>query len=116
MAGSDGMAVMRREPPIDGASVPRRACVEEFAQDGECLLYSAVKDEASALNRTATEIWQLCDGLRCIGGIAAVLATRYGVATELMLDEVALALSALHARGLIEFTGGTDAAGTPWRQ
>lgn len=112
MAGGDGIGAMRPEPPIDGTSVPRRVCVEEFAQDGECLLYSAVRDEASALNRTATEIWQLCDGLQSIGAIAAVLATRYGVGEELMLDDVASALKALHARGLIEFIRSTATAAT----
>src|SRR5262245_30182106 len=56
MPGSDGVEAMRLGPPIDETFVPRRACVEEFAQDGECLLYSAARDEASALNRTATEI------------------------------------------------------------
>ena len=110
MAGSDGIAAMRMESPIDGSSVPRRVCVEEFAQDGECILYSAVRDEASALNRTATEIWQLCDGSQNIGAIAAALATRYGVDPELMIDDVSCALRGLRARGLIEFTRGTAAA------
>ena len=110
MAGSDGLTSLRLEPPIDGGSVPRPACVEAFAQDGECLLYSAVLDQASALNRTATEIWQLCDGLQSAAVIAAVLATRYGVDAESMLDEVVGALGALHARGLIEFPRDTTRA------
>jgi hypothetical protein len=93
---------MHPEPAIDGASIPRGTCVEELAQDGECLLYCAIRDEASALNRTATEIWQLCDGVQSIRAIAGVLAGRYAVDMDVMLEEVVRAVGAFHARGLIE--------------
>jgi len=61
------------------AMVPRQRTVETFASDGEALLYSATRDEASALNRTATEIWELCDGTKTVGAIARALSQRYGV-------------------------------------
>ena len=57
--------------------VPHRANVERFAAEGECLLYNPARDEASALNRSATEIWELCDGRLTIGAIARVLGERY---------------------------------------
>ena len=63
----------------DGSTLPRRIAVEELVQDGECLLYSPSRDEASALNRTATEVWSLCDGRLTLSGIAGVLGERYGV-------------------------------------
>jgi hypothetical protein len=91
----------------DGISLPRRITVEEFVQDGECLLYNPSRDQASALNRTATEVWSLCDGRLTLSGIAGVLGERYGVDGAMLLDDVARALVALRARGLIEFLSGS---------
>ena len=98
---------------LDRALVPRRATVEDFLSDGECLLYSSSRDEASALNRTATEIRQLCDGSLTVNGIAEILGERYGVEKNLLLEDISLALLALRARGLVEFpagSGGTRAS------
>ena len=86
-------------------TVPRRASVEDFARDGECLIYNAARDEASALNQTAAEIWALCDGVLSIGAIARALSERYGVDEGLLVDEVAQALLTLRTRGLVEFPG-----------
>jgi hypothetical protein len=87
----------------DGSSLPRRIAVEEFVQAGECLLYNPSRDEASTLNRTATEVWSLCDGRLTLRKIAAVLSERYGVTDTMLLEDVARVLAALRARGLIEF-------------
>jgi hypothetical protein len=91
----------------DSRSLPRRIAVEEFVEEGECLLYNPSRDEASALNRTATEVWALCDGRLTLGGIAAVLGERYGVNDAMLLDDVTRVLVALRARGLIEFLPGS---------
>jgi hypothetical protein len=88
--------------------LPRRIAVEEFVQDGECLVYHPSRDEASALNRTATEVWLLCDGLLTFSGIAGVLAERYAVNEAMLLDDVARVLVALRARGLIELLPGSQ--------
>jgi hypothetical protein len=90
---------------LDHALVRRHSAVDEFVSDGECLLYSAVRDQASVLNRTSTEIWQLCDGARTIGDITRTLAGRYGVDEGLLLGDVAAAVSMLCERGLVEVTG-----------
>ena len=99
-AGKEGVVA-------DGRSLPRRIAVEEFVQDGECLLYNPSRDEASALNRTATEVWSLCDGRLTPSGIARALGERYGVNDAMLLDDVARVLAALRARGLIEFVPGS---------
>jgi hypothetical protein len=91
---------------VDASSVPARAPADDFTSDGECLLYNPGRDEASALNRTATEIWQLCDGVRSIDGIARILGERYGLDRDLLLGDVTRALLTLRSRGLIEFPGG----------
>ena len=87
---------------IDLAVVPRQRRVEAFASDGESLLYSATRDEASALNRTATEIWELCDGTRTVGAIAQELGQRYGVDEAHLLADVTAAVAMLRARGLVD--------------
>jgi hypothetical protein len=87
---------------IHGEAVPRRVTVEAFAQDGEALLYSADRDEASALNRTATEVWELCDGRLTVREIAGALGNHYGVPGELLFDDVASVVVALRRRGLVE--------------
>jgi len=89
-----------------GRTRPRRIAVEEFVHEGECLLYDPSLDEASALNRTATEVWSLCDGRLTLSEIAGVLGERYGVADTMLLEDVAQVLTALRARGLIEFLPG----------
>ena len=88
-------------------AVPRQQRVEAFASDGESLLYSAVRDEASALNRTATEIWDLCDGTKTVAAIARVLGQRYGLDEAQLVADVTAAVTALRARGLVDLSGGT---------
>jgi len=90
--------------------VPSRTRVEQFASDGECLVYSAVRDEANALNRTATEVWQLCDGVLTVRGIAEVLGRRYLVDPDLLFDDVREVLDVLLARGLIDIRPPANAS------
>ena len=97
----------REDVVAAGRSVPRRIAVEEFVEEGECLVYNPSRDEASALNRTATEVWSLCDGRLTMSDIAGVLGARYGVTGNILLEDVARALAALGARGLIEFLPGS---------
>ena len=87
---------------IHAAVVPRQRRVEAFASDGESLLYSAMRDEASTLNRTATEIWELCDGTRTIEAIARALGQRYGVDEMYLLADVMAAVTTLRARELVD--------------
>ena len=107
MTGAEDASSEKEGVVADGRSVPRRIAAEEFVQDGECLLYNPSRDEASALNRTATEVWLLCDGRLTLSGIAGVLGERYGVDEAMLLDDVALVLAALRARGLIEWLPGS---------
>ena len=100
------MSIESRGEPIDHTFVPRRASVEGFQANGECVLYDPARDEASALNRTATEIWALCDGTLTVAAIAQVLGDRYGLDEGLFLDEVAAALRTMRDRGLVGLSPG----------
>lgn len=90
---------------MHAAIVPCQRNVEAFAAGGESLLYSATRDQASALNRTATEIWELCDGTRTIAAIADALGQRYGVDGAYLLADVTAAVATLRARGLVDLSG-----------
>lgn len=109
MTGETDGLVGRSGPSIERTSVPRRGRVEVFAQDGECLLYHPDRDEATALNRTATDVWTLCDGALSVDAIARSLASRYGVDDDALADDVGAALRDLLARGLIEIRTGEPA-------
>jgi hypothetical protein len=102
MALHEGMSSFGGERLVRDVA-PRRAPVKEFAEAGECLVYSAARDEATALNKTATEIWVLCDGTRDVEAITRVLADRYGVAPRLLVDDVVQTVCTFHEKGLVEF-------------
>jgi pyrroloquinoline quinone biosynthesis protein D len=102
---TDGATDGAGDLPMHAAIVPCRRSVEALASDGESLLYCATRDQASALNRTATEIWELCDGTRTIGAIARALGQRYGVDDEYLLADVTAAVTTLRARGLVDLSG-----------
>jgi Coenzyme PQQ synthesis protein D (PqqD) len=93
----------RERVTLDVTLIPQRAAVDDLLSDGECLVYNSSRDEASALNRSATEIWQLCDGSLSVGSIAHVLGQRYGVDRDLLLEDVVWALHALRTHGLVTF-------------
>jgi pyrroloquinoline quinone biosynthesis protein D len=97
---------------MDDTMIPRQRTVETYASNGESLLYSAMRDEASALNRTATEIWELCDGTKTIGTIARALGQRYGVDEADLLADVAATVAMLRARGLVDVLSGAGNDGT----
>jgi hypothetical protein len=98
---------LRTSGPRDhGTAVPRRLPVEDFASEGECVLYVPARDEACTLNRTATEVWSLCDGARDAGEIARVLGDRYGLDAALLVEDVTSVLVILHTRGVIELSYG----------
>ena len=97
---------------VDPAQIAlRRIAAESFASGTERLVYNSERDEVIALNQTATEIWELCDGTRDVAQVAGVLAERYGVEPALLLPDVATLVEALRARGLL--AGDATASSTP---
>ncbi|MEA3291992.1 MAG: PqqD family protein [Pseudomonadota bacterium] len=82
---------------------PRRVEAAEYAEDGEALLYHPLRDEATALNRSAAEVWRLCDGESGVDAIAARLGASYGIEGELLTADVTAVLTELRERGLVEF-------------
>lgn len=60
--------------------------------DGEMLLLHPVQGRVLHCNRTATLIWQLCDGQRTVGEIAALLKEAFPESAEQIMDDVSAAL------------------------
>ena len=87
---------------IDRKAIPLRRPVEEFTEDGETLLYHPIKDEATILNQSATQVWRLCNGKSNLDEITAELGARYGVEGALLQDDVTTTLIELYSRNLIE--------------
>ncbi|MEN8188230.1 MAG: PqqD family protein [Thermodesulfobacteriota bacterium] len=87
---------------LDMETCPRRCDVKEFEEDGEVLLYHPLRDEATVLNQSAAEVWQLCDGKASLEAITTRLGARYGVEGTLLFDDVVTALLELSSRELIE--------------
>lgn len=83
-----------------GLSKPRLAPGVRIRWDGvrhrSVLLFP---EGALALNSTAAEVLELCDGRRTVDDIAAELAVRYGAAS--VHEDVAELLSAIAAQGLV---------------
>ncbi len=61
--------------------------------DGETLVYDVTRHRAYCLNRTAAEVWQLCDGRRDVAALARRLAA--GTETPPNQELVRLALERL---------------------
>lgn len=104
MTERDGQRTHRPQGVVDGRLIPRRAAVEDLAAGEEHLLYSAERDEASALNRSAAEIWKLCDGTRTAAAISRTLEEQYGVENQCLWSDVSKTLAVLQTRGLIVWT------------
>lgn len=58
--------------------------------------------ECCRLNRTGTEIWQLCDGKHCIADIVAIIAKRYGQDSAFIQVGVYKLIKSLGEQGYLE--------------
>ena len=68
--------------------------------DGEFVIYDQARDLAHTLNRTASIVWQTCDGTRTVSEVAAVLQSEgIAVADD---DLVRLSIDHLAAAGLMD--------------
>lgn len=93
-------ATMPAPPAIDHPRVRRDLTIHEL--DGEALLYDALTGDTHRLNATAWCVWQLCDGVRTAGDIAAALSERYQITAEAAQPHVETILSRFCERGLLQ--------------
>jgi hypothetical protein len=101
------------EPP-SSQIVPRRAAgVLECQLSEELLLYLPGGSAAVALNASARAVWELCDGRRSLGAIAADLAQRFDAPADEIpaaVRDAVLELDRLRLLVLPARAGARDAA------
>lgn len=72
--------------------------------DGDLGLYDPVREQVAILNRTASDIWELCDGTRTITGIARELAAAYSEDLNQIREEVEATIRSFRESGFLEGT------------
>lgn len=70
--------------------------------DNELLLYHPAKTKTVYLNETASLVWQLCDGERSVGEIAALLKESFPDAAERVDEDVESTLRTFADHGAIK--------------
>ena len=84
--------------------IPRRAALVRLEQVGDdLLLYHPGLTKALHLNRTASLIWQLCDGHRSAQEIGVLLAEAFGGTEGHVAEAVETILQQFADEGVIEF-------------
>jgi hypothetical protein len=91
------------EKPVGVGGCPRRrADLRARAVDGELVLFDRERQLIHQLNRTASYIWQRCDGHHTVAAIATDVAQVFDVDRAAADRDVAHAVRQLDAAGLIE--------------
>jgi Coenzyme PQQ synthesis protein D (PqqD) len=75
--------------------------VSAYPLDDELVLYEARRGQAYVLNRTAAQIWGLCDGSRTTLAVAQAIAGAYPVTYTEVLTDVCECLEHLRHAGLL---------------
>lgn len=80
---------------------PHAQGVMEQAVDDDLIVFDPKTERYYTLNRTAREVWELADGTRTAGDIAAVLAERYDADAAQVAPDVADIIAHLADAGLL---------------
>jgi hypothetical protein len=93
---------------------PRRlvAYVEEVG--GELLIYRRGEPQGYSLNKTASDVWELCDGSRTVRELCRALGRRYGVGPDAFAEDVKGIVEQLASLGLLAFDGSERSEPTRW--
>lgn len=70
--------------------------------DGEAVVITPAENMVRMFNRVGSRVWELVDGVRSIGEIAALLSWEYEVTEQEAEHEVIAFLNNLAGKGLIE--------------
>jgi len=99
-----GMSEQAGEPIAVDERIPVR--VEHFQLerlDESVLLYHPGLTKTMRLNETAAVLWELCDGERSVGDIAAMLAEAYPEQAEAIAEDVSITVRSLVDEGAVRF-------------
>jgi hypothetical protein len=79
----------------------KRTDVETRIVDDEVVILDVVANRVHRLNRSASVIWQWCDGQHSVPDIAARLAEAHALPADAVLADVHTALAELERLGLL---------------
>lgn len=91
--------------PREGAVPRRRADVVLQQAGGDAILIDGRSNEAHVINGAAARLWELCDGQRSVGEIAAEFGAPFDMTAADVREDVDAGLDALAALGLFETDG-----------
>lgn len=80
---------------------PRVESVMEQAVDDELILFNPGTETYFTLNRSAREVWELADGSNTLQDIAAELAQRYEMSSDLLIEDVRTIVGSFREAGLL---------------
>jgi len=108
------MPVSSIDAPVRTAAPRRREELRCHEMDDEAVVYDVAHHAVHYLNRTAYQIWTLCDGRRSVEAIADIMATRYGlrdpVDQERLRADILRTIEDLERNGLFDAADGSG----PW--
>lgn len=81
---------------------PPPSHVMETEVDGDVSLYDARREFVLVLNRTASDIWLLCDGERTMNEIAETLATAYRTEPDAIRSDVESTVNQFLTEGFLQ--------------
>jgi hypothetical protein len=88
----ESLVLVRRRPPL----------VEWVEIEGEAVVWNAEQDALHRLDRTATLVFQLCDGTASLAQTAADLADAFGQPVTSVHADVVRCATTLAEAGLVE--------------
>jgi hypothetical protein len=80
----------------------RKSGVSMEEMDGDLILFNPASEKVLYFNPSAAVVWQLCDGTRSVGEIAAILAEAYPDAAEKMQEQVSAVVETFAAHEAID--------------
>ncbi len=80
----------------------RSSALETHAAGDDLLVHDKRHAKVHVLNRTAAEVFSICDGAHDVDAIVDTIARGAGVAPERVRSDVTLVLSDFRERGLLE--------------
>ena len=91
-------------PPTPAPAIPipqpRIACGR--MPDGSAVLYHPGPGKAYAVNGTAADVWEMCDGQRAPAAIVASMSARFAAEPAVIEAGVVAVLAHFRALGLLE--------------
>lgn len=85
-------------PPLIG---PPNDGIIETEIDGDIALYHPAREAVTILNKTASDIWRLCDGTQTLDGMVDTLSAAYAASRSMVAVDVERTIELLRSEGCL---------------